>query len=365
MFARVFAAAVVLAALAGPASAQLTKDSKLLAPFKPVVASASESTVRIKCDDKDAVLGTIVDPDGYILTKLSELKLNELKGPIFVRLPDGSEYEGTTVAAHRDTDLALIKVDVKGLKAVTFADTKKIPRGQWVASAGPTSDPVAVGIVSVMTRKLTGRDTLISNPNRGYMGIIPVDDKDEDGNLLGAKLTDVVTGGAAEKAGLQVDDVIIEMNGKKIAGQTSLREFLETLKGGDVISVKAKRKGEMKDFKVTLASPPKDRGDFQNEMGAREFTLSARRTGFGTVLQTDMVIDAKNCGGPVVDLDGHVLGINIARAGRVETWVLPSEVIKPLLPEFKAGKFAPAATSSTPVAPTFPLAPPPHARKSK
>ena len=122
------------------------------------------------------------------------------------------------------------------------------------------------------------------------------------------------------------------------------------------VAVKAKRKSDMKDFKVTLGSAPKDRGDVQNSMGS---VLSERRTGFPQVLQTDLVLDAKDVGGPVVDLDGNVLGINIARAGRVETWVLPSEVIRPLLPEFKAGKFAPV---SAPVVPALPIAPPPHVK---
>ncbi len=356
MLARVLAAAVVVAAVAAPASAQLSKDSKLLAPFKPVVAQATESTVRIKCNDKDTVLGTIVDADGYILTKLSELR-----GSVFVRLPDGSEYEATTVAAHKETDLALIKVDVKGLKAVKFADTKKLTRGIWVAASGPTSDPVSVGIVSVMTRELTGRDKEITNPNRGYLGIFPDDEKDGDGKLVGAKIKELSPGGAAEKGGLLADDIIVEMNGTKIVGQVTLRAYLETLRGGDSVAVKAKRKGETKDFKVILGSAPKDRGDIQNAMGS---TLSGRRTGFPQVLQTDMVVEARDCGGPVVDLDGNVLGINIARAGRVETWVLPTEVIKPLLPQFKAGKFAPAKAVAEPPKPALPVAPAPRAKKS-
>lgn len=338
MTSRLIATAFLLVALAAPASAQLSKDSKLLAPFKPIVAAATESTVRIKCDDKDAVLGTIVDADGFILTKLSELK-----GALFVRLPDGTEYEATTVAAHKDTDLALLKVDVKGLKPVKFTDTAKIPRGTWVAASGPTSDPVSIGIVSVMTRKLTGRDAAITNPNRGYMGVIPEDEKDDEGNAAGAKITEVVPSGAADKAGFKVGDIVIEMNGTKVDGQTSLRAYLDTQKGGDVIKVKVKRKEEVKELRLVLGSAPRDRGDVQNAMGT---LLSGRRTGFPQVLQTDMVVDAKDCGGPVVDLDGNVLGINIARAGRVETWVLPSEVIKPLLPEFKAGKYAPSTTNT-------------------
>ena len=348
MIARLITTAVVLAVAGSPALAQIGKDAKLLAPFKPVVAKANESTVRIKCDDKDTILGTVVDEAGYILTKASELR-----GTVWVRLPDGSEYEATTVASHNATDLALLKVDVKGLKAVTFADTEKVPAGNWVAASGPTSDPISVGIVSVMTRNLTGRDTAIVNPNRGYLGIYPADEKDDEGKLLGAKIAELSPGGAADKAGLKSDDVIVEMNGKKIIGQTSLRDFLDTLRGGDIINVKAKRKGETKDFKVTLGSAPKDRGDVQNSMGS---TLSGRRTGFEKVLQSDLVVDAKDCGGPVVDLEGNVLGINIARAGRVETWILPSEVIRPLLPQFKSGKFAPVSAST----PALPVAPAPR-----
>jgi S1-C subfamily serine protease len=80
----------------------------------------------------------------------------------------------------------------------------------------------------------------------------------------------------------------------------------------------------------------------QNAMGG---DLSGRRSGFPAVLQTDMVLSPKDCGGPVVDLDGNVLGISIARAGRVETWVLPGENIRPLLADLKAGKFAPISAT--------------------
>lgn len=358
MLARLLTAAALVFAFTAPAHAQLSQDAKLLAPFKPVVAKASESTVRIKCDDKDTVLGTVVDPNGLILTKLSELK-----GVLYVRLPDGSETDATIVAAHKDTDLALIKVDARGLKAVTFAETKKLPAGHWVAASGPTSDPVSVGIVSVMTRKLTGRDAVISNPLRGYLGIYPTDEKDTDGNLVGAKISAVAPDGPAVKAGLTTGDVIYEVDGKKVESQSGLREILDGLRGGDVIAVKAQRKGETKSFKVKLGTVPADRSDMQNAMGSK---LSARRTGFSQVLQTDMVVNAKDCGGPAVDLDGNVLGVVIARAGRVETWVLPSEVIRPLLPDMKAGKFAPVSKTvpGTP-GPSLPAAPAPRVKGTK
>ena len=78
-----------------------------------------------------------------------------------------------------------------------------------------------------------------------------------------------------------------------------------------------------------------DRGSFQNAMGG---ALSGRRTGFPMVIQHDTVIRPADCGGPLVDLEGRVLGVNIARAGRVETWALPGDVAMKVFQDLKAGK---------------------------
>ena len=36
---------------------------------------------------------------------------------------------------------------------------------------------------------------------------------------------------------------------------------------------------------------------------------------------------AIDCGGPLVDLDGAAVGLNIARAGRTESYALPADVV--------------------------------------
>jgi serine protease Do len=332
MTARSLAVALVLAVTAAPAPAQISSNAKILAPFKAVVEKVNESTVRIRGDEKDIALGTIVYSDGFILTKASEVRGDTLS----VRFSDGTEYEAKIHATHVPTDLALLKVDVKGLKPVNFSDAKKAAMGSWLAAAGPQSDALAVGIVSHGTRQLTFPDDRIENANRGFLGIYPEDEKDEGGKVIGAKIATIDTKGGAAKAGLKEKDVILELNGKATPGQETLRAFLENLRPGDTVKLKVLREGEKKEFKATLTGPTKpSRGDIQNAMGGE---LSGRRTGFGSVLQTDMVVEPKNCGGPVVDLDGKVLGVNIARAGRVETWILPSEVIRPLLDDLKAGK---------------------------
>jgi serine protease Do len=315
--------AIILGVFAGPVAAQRGRGersvSKLLEPFQTVVASVNSSS-------------TVVYSDGYILTKASELR-----GTISVKLGDGSSLPADIFALHKITDLALLKIDMKGLQAVSFADSKKTPTGNWLAAAGTGSDPTAVGIVSVMTREFGApRDFEMLNQNRGFIGIILAEDE-KDG---GARVDEVSTGGGAAKAGLKKSDVIFEVNGHEIPGRAALQELLGNYRPGEKVSLKVRRDGEELSFRITLTGPigPRSRSDIQNNMGGK---LAGRRTGFPAYLQTDMVIDPEDCGGPVVDLDGKVVGINIARAGRVETWILPSETIRPILVDMMAGKHPP------------------------
>src|SRR6266852_3744657 len=86
------AAFVAVLALTGQAFAQPSAEvqrnnPKVMKLFRPVVARTSESTVRVQCNGKDVALGAVVGPDGWILTKASELK-----GEIVCRLKDGKEY---------------------------------------------------------------------------------------------------------------------------------------------------------------------------------------------------------------------------------------------------------------------------------
>src|SRR5262245_9992161 len=74
-------------------SAAKARDSKeIKTAWKPVVSDASKVTVRVKCGGKDAELGTVVGPDGWILTKASELR-----APITVRMNDGKEIPAKVV----------------------------------------------------------------------------------------------------------------------------------------------------------------------------------------------------------------------------------------------------------------------------
>ena len=81
------------------------------------------------------------------------------------------------------------------------------------------------------------------------------------------------------------------------------------------------------------------RYNMMNLMGG---PVSGRASDFSAVFQHDTVIRPVDCGGPLVDLSGKAIGINIARAGRTETYALPADVILPLLEPLRDGKLAPA-----------------------
>jgi S1-C subfamily serine protease len=52
-------------------------------------------------------------------------------------------------------------------------------------------------------------------------------------------------------------------------------------------------------------------------------------SGFDRVIQHDTVLDPDECGGPVLDIAGRVVGLNIARAGRVVSYALPASLVIP------------------------------------
>lgn len=59
--------------------------------------------------------------------------------------------------------------------------------------------------------------------------------------------------GPAAKAGMKAEDVIVEINGRKVASQQDVRTTIATTAPGKTVQVKAYRKGVLQNFQVTLA----------------------------------------------------------------------------------------------------------------
>ena len=340
------ACVLVLAFLApSPARAQAIADllrtnPKFLETFREVIASPRQATVRVRNDGKDAALGVIVGQDGWIITKAFDLK-----GKLTCRLSDGREVDARITGVHTVHDLAVLKVEATDLPAAKLAPSRRLAVGNWVASAGPGVDPIAVGVVSVPTRdvKLKGPPIAATELAKiGYLGVA----LEPSGNG-GVRIAQVVSGTAAAKAGLKNGDVIIRVSGNPVDGQEAFQAEMVKRRPGDTITLRVRRDDDELDLDATLQPRPQgdNRGELQNHMGSE---LSVRRSGYPTILTHDSVVRPTDCGGPLVDLDGNVVGINISRAGRTETWAVPTEVIEPLLAELKSGKLMPAERIGAP-----------------
>jgi serine protease Do len=55
--------------------------------------------------------------------------------------------------------------------------------------------------------------------------------------------------------------------------------------------------------------------------------ISDISTGFGSVLAHDGIVWPEQCGGPIVNLDGQAIGLNIARFDRTATHALSAETV--------------------------------------
>lgn len=317
-------------------------NSKIVDLFKTSVNKSADSTVAVLVDGKQAALGTVIKDDGYILTKDSELRSDK----IAVKFRDGKELPAKKISTNETWDLAMLKVDTKGLKPIVWADSKVAPVGNWVATTAPADRPISIGVVSVASRSMPPGPKIPlpkNNNERGYLGI-QMEDAD---TLDGVKIVEVSPKSPAEKAGFMKNDVIIAVDGKDTLDLQTLGATIGRHKPGETITIRFRRGEKEDEAKATLEKRPAglgfDRGDMQNSMGTDR---SERRTGFPVTLQHDTDLKASQCGGPLVDLDGNVIGINIARGGRTDTYAIPSENVRPLLPDLLAAKSIPVKTIS-------------------
>lgn len=100
--------------------------------------------------------GVIVDASGFIVTNAHVV---DAAAQIEVALADGRRTAATVVGSDPDTDLAVIKVELTGLPAITLGDTSRLRVGDVVLAIGNpfgVGQTVTMGIVSALGRNQLG-----------------------------------------------------------------------------------------------------------------------------------------------------------------------------------------------------------------
>jgi len=266
--------------------------------------------------------GVIISEDGYIVTNNHVVQGSNL---INVVLYDKREYEGKLVGYDPYTDLALIKIDEKGLPKMDLGNSDDLKLGEWVLAVGNPfnlTSTVTAGIISAKARnlglngnrmsiesflqtdaavnpgnsggalvdtkgQLIGINTAIESRTGSYSGysfaipvtivekvigdlkkygevqraFIGVSIRTVDANLADEIKIDKIEGvyvasinedGAAEDAGIEKGDIILNIDGKVVNSSAELQEQVSTFHPGDKISVLIKRDGERKQIDVIL-----------------------------------------------------------------------------------------------------------------
>ena len=93
----------------------------------------------------------------------------------------------------------------------------------------------------------------ISRPGIGIMAYVITDvEADEWGTPVGVLISTVTIGGPAYEAGLKVDDIILQVEGKQVTAFTDLTDVIKSRREGDTISLRIWRGGEEMDVTVTI-----------------------------------------------------------------------------------------------------------------
>jgi serine protease Do len=170
--------------------------------------------------------GVIVDPDGYIITNnhvvAGALRIRVIIAPATVELVSGNTqlhnpqriYDAKLIGATHYADLALIKVDAKGLPFIPLPEKFHFRLGQTVVAIGAPEGldhTVTKGIISAVGRQPEADRPMVYvqtdapiNPGNSGGPLI-----DRNGDLVGINTFIVTSGGGSEGLGFAIPEPLV------------------------------------------------------------------------------------------------------------------------------------------------------------
>ena len=290
---------------------------------EPAVKTASRSIVNVNISGKRVAYGTAVTNNQgkvVILTKWSEI--SNPRRSINISTLNGKSYSANVDGVYPEHDLALLSSDAP-LKPLDLKKISNPELGSFLAVARPDGKVDGIGVVSVMSRSLREKD-------KAYLGVMMDFSK---AGKNGVPLMQVMPDSAAKKAGLRNGDIVMSVNQVPILGAIELRNLLQRLVPGSETTILYRRNGDEKVATVKLGSRadnagikrvPRERMERMQRMGT---SINRVRSDFPSVVQSDIPINPEDTGAPVLDLDGKLVGITIARSSRIKTFITPAETL--------------------------------------
>ncbi len=256
--------------------------------------------------------GTLIRDTHWVISKSSMV----LEGPKMVI--EETELELEVVNRDPENDLVLLKSSQQNSLGVALNVDDM--NSKTVGSFVMTPDQNGAGLISIISTPPYASRKQVS---RGYLGVVPETYEEEGG---GAILREVVRRGAAQLAGLKVGDVITQLDETPIKSHMELRRFLGKLDPGRDVVALIKRGSEQLEIQIQLGAFPSSSNHVADKMAK-----SDRRDGFEEVISHDADLKPQKCGGPLFDLQGNFVGLNIARNSRVRSYAIPPSILQQLI----------------------------------
>ena len=291
----------------------------------PLVEDASNSTVGIYVGNHRLAYGVAVS-DELIISKWSELA--SAPGPLRGLGRDGKVRALQAVSGSQEHDLVFLSYTGEALPAIDLGDGTDAEAGDFLFVPRSDGKVAGAGVVSVAARSLRIED-------RGYLGVAMSRRPGADP----VRISEIVKGSAADAAGLQVGDRVLKIDEETIESFDELSNVLKRSGAGEDVVLQIEREGRVTKVVATLKGtdnpyihrqrPLDGRSRRMQRMGVG--ALSRGPSSFPNVIQTDLDVEARDAGAPVVNLEGQVVGVVISRASRIKTYVLPASVIQELM----------------------------------
>ena len=304
-------------------------DPEILLAIAPAVDDAVLMTVGVFVEGKQVGFGTVASAEGHVIAKDSDV--GATSADISVALPDGLMVGAKRMAVDRELDLVLLETG-EAFDEPQFDDEVVVPQGALLLTVGRDVRPAAYGVRSLGEYR-PGR----SDVTAAYLGVRVRSATDEErakaGVESGVILLTVSPGTPAARAGLKVGDFVSAIAAMKVSDQPQVGESIRRHASGEVIEVVRMREGVAEIVQARLAPRPRSAGPSPS---SRNFPASRRSSGFGSVIQHDAALRADQMGGPITNLDGKIVGVNIARVDRTKTYALSAATLKPAVAKLLA-----------------------------
>jgi S1-C subfamily serine protease len=297
------------------------RSSAIHAALVPLVEPLLPSVAEVFVDSRSVGYALAVDGRGHYIAKDSDV--GDVSADVALSMPDGVTVAVARVARDRNLDLVLLRSREESVP-VDWASDGDVALGEIVVSVGRDIEPLSWG-VRALDRRVAGRGDVTA----AYLGVgvreLTDEEREARGVELGAMVASVLPGSAAARAKLVPGDIVMRIASTPVSNADDVGRSVRGHAAGDVIEVEAiDAEGTPRVLRARLGVRQLQSGP---QASTPMFPASRRSSGFGEVLQHDGPVAANRIGGPVVDLDGRVVGMNIARVDRTKTYALPAQVV--------------------------------------